>query len=813
MKNSTHFRFLKLCILFFTLNLYFASAQNRTDDILDLYQNYTYDAREVVYVHLNKSTFIKGENIGFTAYVLDKKDKKPSQVTTNLYVSIEDENNNVLKQKLLKVENGVATNIIEIDSAFTSGHYHFKAYTNWMRNFNEQNYYVESINVIDPKVSEYIETEVTQNTIDAQFLPEGGHLLSGVVNIVGVILKDSKGYGIPHLDGKVYDQDNNFITEFKVNKLGIGKFPLLAEIGKSYKVNIKYLNKDHTMDFSHAVEPLGVTLSMVQHRNKAIVTLKTNNESQDLVQGKTFQLTIHNGDNIDVVPIIFNDELKVTKAFDLKNLASGVNILTLFNDDNKPVVERLFFNYNGIDIQESNNLTAKKSNDSVVMKLNFKHLDSGAHNNISVSVLPQETVSYNRHHNIISYTYLQPYVRGQVEQAKYYFSDITEEKKAELDNLLITQGWSSYDWNTIFSELPELRYTFEQGITLKGNINAERKEDKNIYMMHAVSNQNPVFAEVEENGKNFTIENVFVAETDSIFISKVKNNADLVPAQLYLQAYPNKIPNLEVSTTILRPKTNYRTTVELNPSSIYFKTANNVQKLDEVVVKTELDKIRTRTRELSHHRYGKVKVLSQLDRLSFYTLAEYLIAQNLTVVESPQDGLIVGGRGTSSGGPNAPSQNGNNGAMGLNPGMAILLDGNLMLDTRMFYRYSLSNIDYIEIDRSGLGMGATGSRGVIKLYTLTTSAYKSVDKSTAQKYKLPLTFSAKKKFYVPRYQYYNDDFFKGYGTVDWKPDLTTDANGNVTLKIAQPEVPITLFIEGIANDGTFIFEEKTISLN
>ncbi len=65
----------------------------------------------------------------------------------------------------------------------------------------------------------------------------------------------------------------------------------------------------------------------------------------------------------------------------------------------------------------------------------------------------------------------------------------------------------------------------------------------------------------------------------------------------------------------------------------------------------------------------------------------------------------------------------------------------------------------------------------------------------------------------PKYKYYNDGFYKGYGTIDWKPKLVTDSNGNISIKIAQPEIPITLFIEGIANDGSFIFEEKTISLN
>jgi hypothetical protein len=74
-------------------------------------------------------------------------------------------------------------------------------------------------------------------------------------------------------------------------------------------------------------------------------------------------------------------------------------------------------------------------------------------------------------------------------------------------------------------------------------------------------------------------------------------------------------------------------------------------------------------------------------------------------------------------------------------------------------------------------------------------------------------FSADKKYYTPKYRYYGDDFYRGYGIIDWKPELTSDSNGIVTLKVLQPEVPVSLFIEGIANDGSFIFEEKTISLN
>lgn len=811
MKTSTLISVSKLVLFITFLSFNTLIAQEDVVDIIDSYEDYTSDAREVVYVHLNKSTYIKGESIGFTAYVLDKKDKKPSMVTTNLYISIEDEKNNVLQKKLLKVENGVASNSIELDSSFTSGYYTFKAYTNWMRNFNEQNYFIESVRVIDPKVEEYIETASVENTIDAQFLPEGGHLLNGVINNVGVVLKDSKGYGVASVKGDVRDQNNNLITQFEVNQFGIGKFPLLAEIGNNYKVNLNYLNKDYSFRLNEKIEPIGVTLSLVNHKNKAIVSLTTNKKSLKHIKNKPYSLTVHNGEKIEAIDIAFNKDLDILTVLDLEQLTPGVNILTLFNENNQPIIERLFFNYIGIDLITSSKLSAAKANDSVTMKLNFKEINTQDFNNLSVSVLPQETKSYSRHHNILSYTYLQPYVNGTIEQAKYYFTDISQEKQMELDNLLITQGWSSYDWQYIFKPAEYLTYPFEQGFTLRANINKDVRGPSN-YMLHAIADHEPKLFEASETDKTYTLENIFISEEDSMYLSEIKAKDLLSPAKLYLQSYPNAIPVLNTSKSILKPKTNYETLAGLN-NRVLFENLNNVQELDEVIVKTELDKIRLRTQDLSQHSYGRIKIPTELDRLNFYTLGAYLAQSNVNVSETPGTFSVSFGRNDrgSFGGTGVEGE-AENGKLP-NTGAIIFLDGVQIFDTSIFSFMPMSNIDYVELDPSGFGMGIRGNQGVIKIYTLKGSAYKSVSRETAQKYSLPLTFSTKKKFYVPKYRYYNDAFYKGYGTVAWQPELVIDSNGNISIKIKQPEVPVTLFIEGIANDGSFIFEEKTISLN
>ena len=142
----------------------------------------------------------------------------------------------------------------------------------------------------------------------------------------------------------------------------------------------------------------------------------------------------------------------------------------------------------------------------------------------------------------------------------------------------------------------------------------------------------------------------------------------------------------------------------------------------------------------------------------------------------------------------------------------IFVDDMRVLDRNIVDNLPLVYVDYVEVDRRDISRTSNSSGGIIKIYTDFKNRPSNNVKRT-QDYKLPLAFSAKKKFYVPNYGYYDDDFFKGYGTIDWKPELSVDNIGNVTVKIKQPQIPVTLFIEGIANDGSFIFEEKTISLN
>jgi len=800
---------LKSYLFVFILFLFSSISINAQEDsqILDYYEEYTETAREVVYLHLNKSTYIKGEDIGFTAYVLDKKDKKPSFMTTNLYVSIEDRDKNILKQKLIRVVDGVASNTFQTDSLFTSGHYKIKAYTNWMLNFNEKNYFSEFIKIIDPDSEEYTDKNSINTEIDAQFLPESGHLLNGVVNTVGVVIKDQFGFGIPFAKGEVVDKNKNEITSFKTNQFGIGKFQLLPELNNAYSVNIKNSTEDFNFHLNQNSEAQGIIIALKSLNSKLFISLITNEKTLETIKNKRHTLMLHNGDQFDIMDIYFTDDTEVTKVIEYSNTATGINTLTLFNENDHPIAERLFFNYEGVSILKTDTVTAHKAKDSTTLNLNFKPLKHNTFNTLSISILPQETKSYYRHHNILSYTLLQPYIKGTIEQAKYYFTDIDAKKKFELDNLLITQGWSTYNWDEIFSDHKGFTHAFEQGITVKANLTSEDlKEDANLsFYMHPFQEERLRIFEIEKGDSYFIIENLFLETNNTLKLSKRTLYNGLVAPKLYVQYFPNKIPALNDQTNPLLSIFNNQS--QENPSEyqnhFISNTSNRVQKLDEVTVKANFSKTEQRSQHLNQHALGRITVIDEEIKTQNTTLSNFLTSKGLRVTDSNsgvsrEESLPYTGFNVFS-------------SYSSNP-MLIYLDDMLLMDSSILNEFDISKIDYLEINKTGIGQGLRGESGVIKIYLNKYNPTPSYSKTTMSEFHIPVAFSPEKKYYKPKYKTTYSSFYQSYGVIDWKSKVKVDNNGNASIKLLNQTKPLTLYIEGITHDGTFIVEEKTLSL-
>lgn len=784
-----------ITLLSIIIGLIVFDLKGQTNNIEKSFKEYSDTFEEVAYTHLNKSTYIKGEIIGFTSYVLNKKSKKPSEITTNLYCVITDVNDKIIKEKLFHVIKGTTSNIFEIDSLFTSGTYKFKTFTNWMLNFNQQNYDVQTIKILDSNEQENNIKEESNTNFDAQFLPESGHILNNVINTIGVVIKDSKGFGVPNLSGNVLDENNKIITSFQLNQLGIGRFSYLAKAEKNYKIEIPYNNKIKTFYFKNKVEKIGVNLKISETNDQIIISLITNDETLSLLKNKKYTLVSQNGEIFKTTEFIFKDSNEISSVIKTKNLPAGMNIFTLFNESNKPVSERLFFNYFGLKLKNNSTVIANKKGDSITLNLNYANLIPADFNNISVSILPVNTKSYQKNSNLLSQSLLQPYINGNIENAGYYFKNIDNQKKYALDNLLISQGWSSYNWDDIFKfSKNNYSYNFEQGISLKINT-TDKKES--FYLLHGLKNKEPEYVTIKEGENKFKSLNFFPSEDENLNISKISSNGKLFMPSLYVQYFPAQIPKLNKKETFLNPKEETYAFENTENQKIIYTNTDKVQVLNPVVLKANLEK--TRMEKITNKAMG-ARVIFLEDRLfETLTLAQFLSSRGVRAIDNADTATLdVSFPATS-----------------FNQGSPIFfLDDMPLFDPSFFYQYTMEIVDYVIINRDGIGEGIRGAGGVIRIYTDPLKNKSGKSKDSLRKFKFPVSFSKEKKYYVPEYSDYSGSFFKDFGVIDWLPKNNIDKNGNVSLVFDnKQDNDFKLFIEGITSEGEFIYEEKIISLD
>lgn len=791
MKLSTCYP-IKLSSLLFMLLFMCTSvtfSQEKTD-VLNAYDRYTKLPREVVYVHLNKSVYIKGECIGFSAYVLDKNTKKPSDLTTNLYCTISDKNNKVITKQLIKVNNGYAVGTFDVNKKFASGNYTFMAYTNWMKNFDEQNIFVESVQVIDPETDGIIKSDSIENKLDAQFLPEGGHLVADIQNTIGVIVKNSEGFGVSEVQGELLDQSNTIITTFKTNTLGIGRVLLTPKLGESYTAKIEHLGKTFTFNIN-GLKPKGFNLSLTDLGKNVAIKLSTNALTFPEIKDNTYKLAIHNGKDMKVIEFNF-DQTEVLKLIKKQDLFHAVNIFTVFDSNNTPILERLYFNHESVNILGIETPSFSKDFDSLAISFSVKGLTSANTHNMSVSVLHADTKSYGSHQNIASYTLLQPYVNGYIENGAYYFQNVDRKKKYELDNLLITQGWSSYDWHTVFNEPPTNSFVFENGIGFQANINSKAS---NQFLMFALrENKGDVFV-VGDNENRFIKTGLFPSDNEKLNIGEVNSKGKMDKPNIYLQFSPSKVPDYIHSYNTLKPNS-IPYTVATQIQTFAASILNETQQLDEVIIEAKREE--TRMEQLERRAAGRLDFFDDRKRRSNRTLAQYLSRKGF--VTSDYGGILT----ITVRNPLTPN----------NTTPVVYLNGQLLSDFGFLATFDMSSLDYVEINKSGVGEGMRGGAGVIKLWTDPNIQFRTQYGENYKDYEFPLSFSKAKTFYTPKYRFYTTAFFKEYGVMGWKPKVIVDNNGTASITIYDTSnAYVKIFVEGIDHEGNFIIDEKILTVN
>ncbi len=166
-------------------------------------------------------------------------------------------------------------------------------------------------------------------------------------------------------------------------------------------------------------------------------------------------------------------------------LKPGINRLVLLSNELKPISERFLFSRNAsinhLQIFTDRETYPTRSKVKLTIKNSEKTMLDEI-SNLSVSVINKTAFIYCGKSKIIhSFLLIDSELNSFFEPSAEYFTDTKINSDSKLKLLMLTNGWSSYLWNSMPCKTEELPFVQSAGINLKGTAtnNLSEKPIKN----------------------------------------------------------------------------------------------------------------------------------------------------------------------------------------------------------------------------------------------------------------------------------------------------------------------------------------------
>jgi hypothetical protein len=146
---------------------------------------------------------------------------------------------------------------------------------------------------------------------------------------------------------------------------------------------------------------------------------------------------------------IFNNGV-TSFSVDKSKLGEGVSHFTVFNSQQLPVCERLYFKApeHILSISANSDAAQYASRKKVTLSLDTK-TNAAAPANMSLAIYRLDSLQSPDQNSILTYLWLSSDLRGYIESPGYYFSGRNADIDAAADNLMLVNGWRRFDWSDI----------------------------------------------------------------------------------------------------------------------------------------------------------------------------------------------------------------------------------------------------------------------------------------------------------------------------------------------------------------------------
>jgi hypothetical protein len=456
---------LTLLITCFTLNAYSQNDNSVINNAVSGLKTLTGDhAIEKAYLHFDKPYYAAGDTIYFKAYVTLGEHHDLSSASGVLYVDLINPANVIINSIKLQLVNGLGWGDFSLPFSLPKGNYRVRAYTRYMQ--NDADYFFDQTIPIGSVLNNNMAANSTLSApaakADLQFFPEGGELVTALPSKVAFKAVGVDGLGV-NVKGVVMDNTNRQVAAFASAHLGMGAFLLEPEEGKTYKAKVTFANgTQNTFDLPVPLSK-GIVLSVKDTLGNVAIEIHSNKAYYQDNQNKDVSLVIYSGGSATTVNTKL-DSRRLSMDIPNSKFPSGIMQITLFSQAGEPLSERLLFLKNSdlVSLTVNSNKTTYGKRERVSINVNAKDKGANAEGHFSVSVIDESKVPFdeNNETTILTCLLLTSDLRGYIEQPNYYFTHNTNDSYADLDNLMLTQGYRRFTWKQLLSN-SNARFTFE----------------------------------------------------------------------------------------------------------------------------------------------------------------------------------------------------------------------------------------------------------------------------------------------------------------------------------------------------------------
>ncbi|GGG78641.1 TonB-dependent receptor [Parapedobacter pyrenivorans] len=871
-------------------------AQDTTiDGVLAKLQRYADDRpQEKVYLHLDKPYYTVGDDIWFKGYVTIGAYNYLSGLSKILYVDLIDPEDEIVQSIRLPLIAGVTMGDFQLADSLREGNYRIRAYTNWMRNFDNDIFYdrvlpignartddvithssfsyenspIHTVNteitftdlrggpladmavnyqvVMEgrnigrgrektdesgriafdfvnkqpfnlktgkmelsllapgkPTINKTIPLKTTSNTNSIQFFPESGHLVAGNLTKVAFKALAPEGTGIA-AKGYLEDQHGNQIADFESTYAGMGNFSFIPQAGSSYLAKVTYADESQADTKLPEVMTSGYALAVNNELDKQLFVQAFASDS--LVDGQEVTLVLQRNGTVFYASKGKQSKKELVFSIPRDPIPAGVVQLTLFASDMRPLAERTIFNFNeksGLPLTVTTDQETYRPKQRVSVRIAAgMEADTNRIATLSAAVIDVTKVPVDsglRETNIYASLLLSSDIKGYIETPAYYFEDTDISRRRQLDNVMLTQGWSRINWRDLLAgRTPAITYQPEQDLRISGVVT---KRDRKTPVPNATvtilstGDVTAIVDTVSDTEGRFNFDRLLFYD-DTKFVVQARDERGRKNVEVVLDDAPKQ--------QVTRNRDAPDATVNVNQSiSTYLKnTQQQFEELEKYGLKEKtilLEEVKV-TEAATKDKIRHSSNLNGAGNADQVITAEDLSMGCATLAMCLQGRLV--GVLFRNGVPYSTRS--------FNQPMQIVLDG-MFMEADALSMINPFDVETIEVLRGVGNTAIYGSRGGGGVLIITTKrgdsgGYDRELYTPGIVTHSPQGYYEVREFYVPDYSKPADSLagMKDLRTtIHWAPNIVTNQDGAASFEFYTAETPGTyrIVVEGLDVDG------------